>query len=188
MRVVGDVELMQQGLGDEIGEEDADYARDQSQHGELDGEDAGDAPAGRAERFEHDHLAKTAVLCSRDGGREDNDAGEDGEGGEELDDIGDLQHHGMHGFNGLRHVNDGDGGVPLIESALELAYLGRIDVNASVPDDGKSVERRTRQDVVGAREYMLSVCAGERDDGRVNVRVLGREGDGGTDGDAEAFG
>jgi len=84
---------------DDIRKEESDGAGDETQNGELDGEDGRDAGAGGSKRLEHHDLADATIAGSGNRGREDDDSGEDRESGEKLDHVDDLNDDGADAFN-----------------------------------------------------------------------------------------
>ena len=66
--------------------------------------------------------------------------------------------------------------------------MGGVYVDASVPDGGKAGEGLFREDELGPAVGVLAIGAGEGGNGSVEALILGREGDGGTDVQAEAAG
>src|SRR5581483_7432924 len=122
----------------------------QTEHGELDREDAGNTRARRAECLQHDNLADAAITRACDCARENHDSGKGAEAGQKLDYVADLQQHLPHRFYRGGNIDHGDRWIVLIEDAAKLACCRGITMQPAIPCDREPPQRGLWEDELRA--------------------------------------
>ena len=118
---------LQQQIGEAARQQAAHQPGNAAEHQKLDRENAADAPARGAERFENHHFAHAAETRAGHAGGKNHRAGQNREHRNEADHLRDAIHHALDDLQHVGHVDHGDGGEALVERLLQSGNGGRAE-------------------------------------------------------------